>query len=147
MYENRLIVRLNDYWNRLKKDDVLPDFKKNNPAMIEDLWQQCFVLSIVPTKFPVYKYEFLGDKVKAVYGRDITGTVVDLNSKQFPNSIISPKLKKIVELAEINQPLEEQGQTPSKGSKFIKYRMILLPFGNEGAGLTHIVAGLSFREF
>lgn len=148
MMENRLVVRLKNYWERIKKDSPMPDFKKNNPAMIEDLWSQCFVLAVLPPVGSNYKYDFLGDKVKDVYRRDLTGSTVDLQGSQFPNSIVSKHLKEVGESAfSLNQPLEDEGQTPSVGGKFIKYRIVMLPFGGDKQGVTHILVGLSFREF
>lgn len=146
MNDNRLIVRLSDYWNRIKKDDLIPDFRKNNPASIEDLWEQCFVLSIVPPDLFCFKYEYLGEKIQKIYGSDLTGTIVNIKNKQFPNSVIVPKLQSINILSDM-KPSEDSGQMPHDSGKIIKYRTVLLPFGNESKGLTHIVVGVSFREF
>ncbi len=147
MNDNRLVNRLVDYWKRVKKDDLLPDFKKNNPASIEDIWQQCFVLSIIQPNFTGYKYEYMGDKIIKIYGKDLMGRTMSLSNRQFPDSIISPRLKSINSLSDLKEPQEDMGQMPAPGGKFIKYRTILLPFGNEKAGLTHIVAGVSYREY
>lgn len=144
MFEQRLTVRLMDYWERLKKDDTMPDFKKNNPGMISDLWDQCFVVSIVPQQGTFYKYEYVGKKVREAYGRDPTGQTVDLKIKHFPNMIVASKLPAVME---IEAPQESEGQAPTANGKFLKYRAILLPFGNEKEGLTHILVGLSYRVF
>lgn len=144
--EKRLVIRLMGYWERLRNGDPLPDFKKNNPAMIEDLWTQCFVLSIAPPRGAVYKYEYLGDKVKDVYGGDISGRSFELQNRQFPNSIIARRLQEMVKTG-TKTPQEDSGHTPSADGKLIKYRIVLLPFGNEKSGLTHIIVGISFREF
>jgi hypothetical protein len=146
MNDNRLIVRMLDYWKRIKKDEILPDFRKNNPTMIEDLWQQCFVLSLVPGHLTTFKYEYMGDKIKSAYIDNIINMTFDLKSKQFPSSIIAPKLQNVLKVMEMKSPHEDQGQMPGPNGKFLKYRTILLPFGDKN-GLTHIVVGVSFREF
>lgn len=147
MHDNRLTTRLIDYWNRLKKDDVIPDFKRNNPAMIEDLWDQCFVLYIIPPDCSAYRYEYLGEKIKEMYGRDITGTFVDLKNRQFLNAVIIPRLQVMKSLLDMKTPQEDSGQLPTKTRQFVKYRIIMLPFGSEQSGVTHIVVGVSYREF
>ncbi len=147
MNDNRLTVRLMDYWKRLKKDDVIPDFKKNNPAMIEDLWEQCFVLSVVPPNCSGYKYEYIGKEIKKIYLKDLLGMTFDLKNGQFPNSVIVPKLQVMNTLIDIKTPQEDSGQMPIAGGKIIKYRTIMLPFGNEKSGITHVVVGVSCREF
>ncbi len=147
MNDNRLTARLIDYWKRIKKDDVIPDFKKNNPALIEDLWEQCFVLSIIPPNCAAYKYEFLGKEIKRIYARDLLGMTFDLKNGQFPNSVIVPRLKVMNSLFDLKSPQEDSGQMPIVGGKIVKYRTIMLPFGNEKSGITHIVIGVSYREF
>ena len=144
MFDQRLTTRLLDYWGRLKKDDVVPDFKKNNPAMVEDLWSQCFVVSIIPQQSLMYKYEYVGDRVKEAYGRDPSGQTVDLKIKQFPNSVVAGALGTVMES---KAPQHSEGQAATTTGKMIKYRAILLPFGNEATGLTHVVVGLSYRIF
>jgi hypothetical protein len=146
MSENRLVVRMMGYWERIRKDEHLPDFRKNNPAMIEDLWQQCFVLSSAVPKSTIYKYEFIGEKVKDIYKQDLTGQVFDLQGKDFPNLVISPRLREIGGL-DIPTPQEISGQVSGSGGKIIKYRIILLPFGNQKNVLTHVIAGVSFIKY
>ncbi|MEQ1705954.1 MAG: PAS domain-containing protein [Rickettsiales bacterium] len=147
MNDNRLTARLTSYWENLKKDDIVPDFKKNNPARIADLWEQCFVLSLLPNNFNYYKYEYIGDKIKKLYGEDVTGTMVNIGNSKFPNSVIMPKLQAIKSLSDMKSPTEDSGQMVQNSGKIIKYRSVLLPFGNEKSGLTHIIAGISHREF
>jgi hypothetical protein len=43
-------------------------------------------------------------------------------------------------------PLVDMGQFINAGNKVVKYRSCLLPFGT-GNKVTHIIAGLSWREF
>jgi hypothetical protein len=75
------------------------------------------------------------------------GRTVNMSNKQFPDSIIVPRLQAINSLFDLKEPQEDTGQMPMSTGKFIKYRTILLPFGSAKAGLTHIVAGVSYREF
>jgi len=147
MLEQRLVVRLLGYWERVKKEDIMPDFRRNNPAMIEDLWGQCFVISVVPPSCKAYKYEYLGDKIRVLCTGDITGKTFDAQNKYSGNSLVTPKMEAIIALMELKKPQEDSGQMPSKNGKFVKYRTILLPFGNENMGITHIVGGVSYREF
>lgn len=147
MNDNRLTERLTKYWSRIKKDEVMPDFRKNNPAVIEDLWEQCFVLSVVPPNCSSYKYEYLGEKIKKIYTDDLIGLTFDLKGRQFPNSVLVPRLRTINSLLELKSPQEDTGKMPISSGKIIKYRTITLPFGNKKAGITHIVVGVSYREF
>lgn len=147
MSENRLVTRLLNYWQRLKNDEPMPDFRKNNPSMIEDLWGQCFVVAVTAPNSTAYKYVYLGDKIRKIYGGDMDGVIVDIHDRKFPNSVIAPLLKQIKSDSDISDAREYSGNVLSPDGKLIKYRTILLPFGNKKLGLTHIVCGFSYREF
>jgi hypothetical protein len=147
MLEQRLVVRLLGYWERVKKEDAMPDFRRNNPAMIEDLWGQCFILAVIPPIGSAYKYEYLGDKLGALCISDITGKTFDAKNKHAGNSLVTPKIETITALMELKTPQEDNGQMPTTSGKLIKYRTILLPFGNETVGITHMLGGVSYREF
>jgi len=147
MLEQRLVVRLLGYWERVKKEDSMPDFRRNNPAMIEDLWGQCFILSVVSKSDNAYKYEHLGDQLYALCTSDIKGKTFNAKNKGAGNSLVTPKMENINAIMEQKTPQEDSGQMPSKNGKLLKYRTILLPFGNESAGITHILGGVSYREF
>lgn len=146
MNDNRLTSRLLTYWKNIKKNDDLPDFRKNNPALIVDLWEQCFVLSVIPPHFSSYKYEYIGEKIRKIQVRDSMGMTFDLKSAQFPNSILVPRLNTVNSLLELKKPQEYSGQMPSHNGKMVRYRTIMLPFGNDKLGISHIVIGVSYLE-
>lgn len=147
MLEQRLVVRLLGYWERIKKEDAMPDFKRNNPAMIEDLWGQCFIISVISIADNAYKYDYLGDKLYALCSNDIKGKTFNARNKGAGNSLVTPRMENITALMELKTPQEDNGQMPTTSGKLIKYRTILLPFGNETAGITHMLGGVSYREF
>lgn len=147
MHDNRLTTRLIDYWNRIRKNDEIPDFKRNNPTSIADLWERCFVLYIIPPNYSAYRYEYIGEKIQEIYGRDITGTFVDAKNRMSINDVIIPRLQTVKTLIEIKTPQEDSGQLPTRNGKFIKYRIVLLPFGNSEGVVTHILIGVSYSEF
>jgi hypothetical protein len=144
MYEQRLTVRLTQYWQRIRKDAPMPDYKKHNSGAIEDLWPFCFVVSVVPAHKNVYKYDYVGEKIVEAYGKDPSGTTVDLRAERFPNSVISRNLPIV---ADLEAPKELDGNILTDAGKILKYRSVLLPFGSEKAGLTHVLVGLSYRTF
>jgi len=144
--EQRLVVRLMGYWERIRKDKPIPDFNKNNPESISDLWQQCFVLSVVAGGEHVYKYEFMGDGLVNLYGKESVGKVFSLRDREFPNNVLATGLKEMFADGVAPAPKEKDGQAVGKAGKIVKYRLILLPFGKDNK-VTHIVCGVSYREF
>jgi hypothetical protein len=146
MEEQRLTVRLTRYWESVRKNKPFPQFEHLNTEAIADLWKQCFVTSVVVRESGYqYKYEYMGETVIEAYGRNLAGTVVSHKAgTQFPGAMVA---KKMNELIAERRPLEADGQFVNENGKLIKYRACFLPFGEEEKGITHILAGLSYRMF
>ena len=145
MMDKRLTTRLTDYWNLLKKDSVLPEYSKFNNAAIADIWPSCFMLAVQPSteKTRNYKYVSIGDKLVTLYGEDVTGNYVNSKQRHFKGAAI---IKHVDKVTDGQEPLYDSGQFVNNKNKIVKFRSCLLPFGNHN-GVTHVLAGLSWREF
>lgn len=143
--EARLNDRLTTYWNMLRKEEPLPEFVQFNVAAIEDIWSQC-VLFVVNPSAPgapanVNFYQ-VGEKVKALYG-NVAGRSMSTTQRHFQGASI---VQRVGEVIAEPSPIYDQGQFVNERSKVVKYRSCLLPFGTKDK-VTHVVAGLSWREF
>lgn len=147
MSEQRLIDRLTGYWNLLRKDSQLPEFVQFNISAIEDVWGQCVLFTVQPTApgaSPSVNFYRVGEKVKALYGQDMTGRSMNMTQRHFQGAQI---VRKVGEVISTPAPVYDSGQFVNDRSKVVKYRSCLLPFGNRDGKVTHVVAGLSWREF
>ncbi len=146
MHEKRLIGRLTKYWDDLRKDDPMPDIVRFSIEALPDIQARLLVLKLISASGAIsYRYEYVGQDVVKSYGRDITGEMVNVNMHDFPGAKI---MKRIGELSENPRIISDEGQFFAKGNNsVIRYRACLLPFGNDKNSVTHIVAGLSWREF
>lgn len=142
--EQRLTFRLKAYWDKAKKANAMPDIRHFNSAVIEDLWPNCFQVSLMPGTQISYKYDYMGRPLIDLYGKDLTGMMLDEHSPEFPGMIIHKKLLGVVQSG---VPLQDEGNFLTRQSKMIKYRACLLPFGTAADGVTHIIVGLSYRAF
>ena len=146
MNEHRLVDRLTSYWNNARKDSIMPEFSHFNSSAIEDIWQQCVLFTVMPVadgKLPSLNFYRVGDKVREVYGQDMSGKVFSPAQKHFQGAAVVRKANEVL----ANQtPIVDMGQFINTGTKMVKYRSCLLPFGS-GGKVTHIIAGLSWREF
>jgi hypothetical protein len=140
----RVTERLIQYWQLMGAGNNLPEIQQLNTSTIEDVWPQCFLVSVDNRGDTTYKYEYMGDAIVKAYGQDLTGFTVDHKMRQFPGSVVLKKLDNV--LAE-RKTFSDEGHLLNKTGQMIKYRACFLPFGNEQKGLTHIVVGLSFRVF
>ena len=146
MSEHRTADRLVSYWNTLRKDEPMPDFSKFNISAIDDLWQQCVLFTVSPTvdnKPNVINFYQIGEKLNSIYGSDMVGRSFSTNQRNFQGAAIMRRMEQLF----VNpEPLTDTGQFVNERSKVVKYRSCLLPFGREKK-VTHVVSGLSWREF
>ena len=148
MHDKRLTTRLTDYWNLIRKEDALPPYSKINPSAIHDLWPKCVVCTFEvsgASEAEKYKIDVIGDELKDIYGANMMGKTLRVGQKHFQGAAIFKKIGKILETP---QPLFDDGQYVNERSKVVKYRSCMLPFGTaDGTNVTHVVVGLSWREF
>ncbi len=145
MQDQRLVTRLQNYWELICRGKPMPEIGQLNPAGIDDMWQQCMKIGTFQTQGGfTYNYLFMGEKLVEMYGKDLTSQVVNPHASEYPLNIVVNKLDGIMTarafLIDENQFVNERG-------KLVKYRACLMPFGNEAKGVTHIVVGFSGREF
>jgi len=145
MQDKRLVNRLQNYWELIRRGKPMPEISQLNPHSIEDLWSQCMKLEALQTQGGVtYYYRFVGSVLAEMYGSDPTNREVDRKVKQYPMNIIVDKLDGV---AAARNFLIDENQFVNGRGKLVKYRACLMPFGNETKGVTHIVVGFSGREF
>ena len=147
MEDPRITIRLLQYWQMIRKNELFPSIEQFNSAVIGDLWQQCFLVSVDThaAQNQKFKYEYMGPFIIAAYGKDLTGVTINSEaSKKFPGKMA---LKKMDEVVSEYRPMEDSGYFVNEAGKLIKYRACFLPFGTKQGGLTHIMSGFSYREF
>lgn len=145
MHDQRLVVRLQNYWELIRRGKPMPDINQLNPGTIDDLWQQCMKLEVSATQGGHrFQYRFMGEKLITMLGKDLTGTSVDGHATHYPYSIIIKPLEAIIAS---QQFVTEENQLVNERGRVVKYRACFMPFGNESRGVTHIVIGFSHKEF
>jgi hypothetical protein len=144
--EQRMGERLLSYWNLLRKDEPMPDFSQFNPSSISDIWQQCVLFTVAPsvdnTNSTLNFYQ-IGDKLSSIYAGDMIGRSFTAGQKHFQGAAIMRHMQQIITNP---APIMDAGQFINEKSKVVKYRSCLLPFGRNGK-VTHVITGLSWREF
>lgn len=147
MQEKRLVDRLQVYWTRIKEpDQIVPKYQRFNADAVHDLWPKCIVLEVVthhnsPTA--LYTYDYMGKDIVNAYGNDLTGQYVNVHMHNFPGWQI---LKSVDSLLHEPKVIITEGSFVNDAHRVIRYRACLLPFGKEQR-LTHVVVGLSWKEF
>ena len=145
MQDQRLVTRLQNYWELIRRGRPMPEIQHLNTSGIDDMWQQCMNLGVHPGQGGhSYTYLFMGEKIIAMYGRDLTSQMVNPHTGEYPMNIVVKKLGSVMQSKTI---LIDENQFINHRSRVVKYRACFMPFGNETRGVTHIVIGFSGREF
>ncbi len=146
MHDHRLGDRLLNYWNSTRKDLPMPDFGHFNPSSIADIWQSCILFTVSPevgSKPFVLNFYQIGDKLRGLYSGDMVGRSFNTAQRHFQGAAIVRRIGEVIENPAV---LTDVGQFINERSKVVKYRSCLLPFGRDGR-VTHVIVGLSWREF
>jgi hypothetical protein len=146
MQEQRLTVRLTSYWNLIRKEAPIPQFAQFNEGVIDDLWPNCFLFVGQP---PVagkqaFRIQRVGYKLESLFGQDFLGKEVSRPTfRTFGNGKIALRAE---EACGSRVPVEDEGSYVNAQNKVVKYRACLLPFAADPEKLSHIIAGISWRE-
>ena len=140
--EKRITRRLRKYWNYLREDRQFPEEKEINPSDLTDIWNNCFIVKADNScKKEDYKYKYLGVNIIRAYGHDLTG--LNVSSLAAPGAeALSEKYEQVLAF---KRPVIDEGEINISKNKIVKYRQILLPFGDFGVHITAILGGMSYK--
>lgn len=144
--EFRLIERLITYWGTIKKSRDLPNINHFNPAAIADLWDNCILFTVVPSGSKgstLLQFHQVGDRVRQLYENEMVGQIFTTEQRHFAGASI---VQRIGESIATHDALTDKGVFVNDRGKVVKYRSCLLPFGTHDK-VTHVIVGLSWREF
>ena len=147
MRDQRLSDRLTSYWNDIRGDAEMPDFSRLNSSTISEIWQQCILFTVQHSddgkSAPTLSFYNIGEKLEPIYGKNLFGKMFSAQRRHFQGANIITKINVMIQRP---KPLFEEGEFVNENNKLVKYRSCLLPFGTNGV-VTHVVAGLSWKEF
>lgn len=144
--QQRLTERLISHWKLIKEAESCPDLSKLSRQAIADIWPSCVTIKTQPVvegAVPKFQFSEVGTLARSLFKDDPTGQYFTINVKVMPAARL---IKRVVELTPTSEPIVDEGQFVNEKSKVVKFRSCLVPFGNV-AGITHVVVGLSWREF
>jgi hypothetical protein len=142
--DKRITIILKKYWDYLREGTAFPSEREIQPDAIAQIWDNCFVVVANNSSRPEdYVYKYIGKKIIAAYGEDLTGLTVD--------NMVSPQAGHLAQeydkVLAIKRPVLDDGEFKSPNKKLIKYRQILLPLGENGITITSIIGGMSYKVF
>lgn len=140
--ERRITLRLLAYWEKLRKDRLMPTEAEVNSDDIWDLWGSCFLVRAVDLAKPDCSYTHIGQSILDAYRHGIP--------EDDAAGMISPDASRIadscIKVIETSKPLLEEGEFSNPHGDIIKYRQCLLPLG-DGRKVKAVFGGMNFKLF
>ena len=145
MKDQRLTDRLTQYWELIRQSDPYPPLERFNHTAVNDLWSNCMLFAVNSRTGITrsYTYYRMGDRIQALYGHDMSGQSLSPTQRMFKGAEV---VKRLDEVFANPKPIYDNGQFVTAPGGVVKFRSCLLPFGKAGT-ITHIIAGISWREF
>ncbi len=142
MLERRITLRLIAYWEKLRKDNLMPTEDDIDPDDLQDLWDYCFLIHVKDLDKPDYNYTYLGEAIKKAYQGELEGEGGD--------QVASPNAKELAvsyeKVIRTSAPLLDEGEFINLHNDLVKYRQCLLPLGENGK-VDAIFGGMRFKIF
>lgn len=137
----RMTDVLTSYWESLPKTNNIPKEADIDDEQLKLIWNDCYLAHVIKGK--PYKYDFLGKNLIEAYGEEYARKEVE--------SLVYPSIDKVSdrfsEVISTRKTLDTSGEFINNSNMLIKYRQLLMPFGNNDGTITHILGGMRWRAF
>ncbi len=141
---NRLTDILLDYWEEVRGDRRYPPFDEFDKKKLGSVWDNVFIISVTYLTggtHPVFHNEYIGKNLDHEWLKNNSGKYV----RELVVGMLDSVYEKYNNIINGCEPLYEENAFQNKEGKALKYRQVLLPFGDHDAGeVTHIVGGMRF---
>lgn len=139
MEERRITQQLLSYWEELKGERSMPEEAEMDSDDIEDIWDECFLMKVRVVNGEInLSFEHVGELFVEAYGYDLTGKEVD---ESFVSAYTEDLIARVHDVVENKEPIMDESEFVNNNDVSIKYRVCLLPFGDE-TGVTHVLGGM-----
>lgn len=142
--QHRYHERLRQYWDELRGGRPYPKESEIDPAVLDDLWPSCFLISIDEvTHRTGYRYSYLGEDLIEAYGEHVHNPDVVM---RLLSSTDAPMVKRFNEVRETQKPVVDEAEFLNLRHLNICYRTSILPLGHDGK-VTHIIGCMRWRAY
>lgn len=131
---------LRQYWDSLRGTRAFPLLGDVDVNAIRDIWAYCFVVAV---DNETYRYTHLGSELAPISVADDTRPHV---ARAFANDS-AQMIKKFAEVVARQKPLVEKSEFSNNAGQIIRYRMCLLPMGNEFNQVGYVMGCVRWKIF
>jgi hypothetical protein len=137
-HDKRITNLILDHWNAVKGLKKFPSEKDLDPAFLEQLLDNCFLIKTEGIFDGKYNYKFLGKNIMNAYGSDLTRSMDDTSENPLSQR------DKIKELLTHKRPIVDEGEFRNINGNLIKYRQCLVPMSSDGINIDSVFGGMRF---
>ena len=135
---------LQDYWDKIRGDKLMPTEGEIDPDELGDIWPSCFLICIDDvTRRVGYRYSYMGDKLIEAYGDDISNPEV---AERLISTGSLPIIKKFDEVILEQKPIIDESEFVNLKGLNIRYRTCILPLGQAGK-ITHLLGCMRWKLY
>jgi hypothetical protein len=135
--DKRITSIILNHWEAVRGEKQYPAEADLDPAVLEPVLDNCFLIKIEGLLEGKYQYKFLGKNVMNAYGSDLTRR---LNTESDPLS----QKEKILEVLNTKRPVIDEGEFVNTKQNLVKYRQCLMPLSSDGVNIDSIFGGIRF---
>ncbi|MCE3233023.1 MAG: hypothetical protein K0R98_1280 [Rickettsiaceae bacterium] len=136
--DKRITNIILDHWNAIRGLKKYPAETDLDPALLEELLDNCFLIKTEGIFEGKYNYKFLGKNIMNAYGSDLTRSLNDSAENPFSQR------DKIKELITHEHPIIDEGEFHNINKDIIKYRQCLVPLSSDGINIDSVFGGMRF---
>lgn len=136
--DSRITNILMKHWGNIRGTRVLPAESELDPAILEGILDNCFLIRAEGIMEGKYHYKYLGKNIMNAYGSDLTKR--QGNEKENPLTY----KKKIEQVLESKLPIIDEGEFVNIQGHIVKYRLCLVPLGT-GETVESVLGGMRFK--
>lgn len=139
----RITETLERYWDSIKAENALPSEADVDPAELEAIWDDCFLVR--SEGGDRFHYLYMGPGIVEAMGDDLTGKEV---CDKLVGGLHDPLASKFLRALQADAPRQEESSFTNRHKMEIKYRMCLLPLcDREKQTVRYILGGMKWRAY
>lgn len=131
---------LRQYWDGIRGNRTFPLLNEVDVNAVKEVWPYCFVVEV---DNDTYRYQYLGAELTPISIQDGTQPHI---ARAFGNNSVQ-MIEKFSEVVTRQKPLIEKSEFSNSAGQIIRYRMCLLPMGNEFNHVGYIMGCVRWKTF
>lgn len=142
--ERRITHRLVDYWQQIKGDRVVPSERDVDSHELADMWDNCFFVHVRQAEGfgQHYSLGYVGKELSQLYREGAE------NEQAYLLPLPLDKISQLYnEMMLTKLPIVENVEDFVMNGRILKYRLCLLPMGEQNGELQGILGGLRYKIF